>query len=202
MLTSISPLGERARGNRFTVTAAAHVAGSGIGGAAVGAVAGLIGWALLSPLDRTVASGTALAVVAVATLAAVALDHVGVPTVHRQVDERWIGAYRGWVYGAGFGLQLGVGVITIVPSNVVYAALVGAATTGSPAAGAAVGLVFGVVRGVAVLLGRRVRTSQDLARLHRRVATAAPIASRLTAAGAAGVGGAAAVTALAIGLLG
>src|SRR6187399_256549 len=112
MLTSISPLGERARGNRFTVTAAAHVAGSGVGGAVVGAAAGVVGWALLSPLDGA-ASEAGLVVVAVAALAAVVLDRSGVPTVGRQVDERWLGAYRGWVYGAGYGIQLGLGVVTI-----------------------------------------------------------------------------------------
>ena len=32
----------------------------------------------------------------------------------RQVNEDWMARYRGWAYGAGFGLQLGLGVVTIV----------------------------------------------------------------------------------------
>jgi hypothetical protein len=33
----------------------------------------------------------------------------GCPSWQRQVDERWLTTYRGWVYGAGFGFQLGAG---------------------------------------------------------------------------------------------
>jgi hypothetical protein len=39
-----------------------------------------------------------------------------VPGPRRQVDDRWRDQYRGWVYGLGYGVQLGVGVTTIVSS--------------------------------------------------------------------------------------
>ena len=194
MLTSISPLGERARGNRFSVTAGAHIVGSALGGAAVGAVAGALGWALLAPVDGPTAWALALTLVAVAAFVAIAADRWwGVPTIHRQVDERWIGAYRGWVYGAGYGLQLGAGVVTIVPSAITYAAIGAAAATGSPVAGALVGTAFGAARGLGVLLGGQVHTTEQLARLHRRVVAAGPLAARLTTAGAVAVGAAAVV---------
>ena len=36
------------------------------------------------------------------------------------MNEEWLTSYRGWVYGAGFGAQLGTGVVTIVTSPIVY----------------------------------------------------------------------------------
>ena len=52
MLASIHPLGERARHNRFWITATAYIAGSVAGGASAGWIAGAIGaalWAIASP---------------------------------------------------------------------------------------------------------------------------------------------------------
>src|SRR4051812_36831787 len=110
MLTSISPLGERARSHRWGVTATAYVVGSVLGGATTGAVLGLAG-------SRLHASTTVLLVAAVGCLVAAALDVAGrVPTGHRQVDEDWLVRYRGWVYGLAFGYQLGLGIVTVVTS--------------------------------------------------------------------------------------
>src|SRR5690242_14139999 len=104
---SITPLGERGRGMRWGVTATACAIGAVIGGALTGAVAGLAGDALLGGLDST----QALAVLAGACLLGLAADlrlfGTRLPTVRRQVDERWLRKYRGWVYGVGFGFQLG-----------------------------------------------------------------------------------------------
>ena len=52
MLASIHPLGERARHNRFWITATAYIAGSVAGGAVAGGIAGAVGaalWAIASP---------------------------------------------------------------------------------------------------------------------------------------------------------
>lgn len=53
---------------------------------------------------------------ALAGLAGLALDlglgALRLPGPARQVDEDWLARYRGWVYGAGFGTQLGLGVVT------------------------------------------------------------------------------------------
>ena len=118
MLGSITPLGERSRGRRWgiTVTAfalAATAAGAGLG-AVLGAAGGLVG------LSATTRTGLLAAAVAVA----VAVDLVPglrAPGPRRQVNEAWLHRYRGWVYGAGFGLQLGLGVTTIVSTAAVYA---------------------------------------------------------------------------------
>jgi MFS family permease len=200
MLTSISPLGERARGNRFGVTATAHIIGSAVGGALVGGLAGAVGWLLLDPFGPNAATVIALAVLAGAIATAALLDRRGTPTVRRQVDERWLGAYRGWAYGFGYGVQLGMGVVTIVPSALVYAAIAGAGATAAPAAGAVVGAAFGAGRGLGILLGARVRTPQELAGLHRRVVAAGPRAARVARTAAASLGAFALVAAVGVGV--
>jgi hypothetical protein len=48
------------------------------------------------------------------------------------VNRTWLDRYRSWVYGAGFGWQLGVGVATFVMSATVYLMVVLAALTGRP----------------------------------------------------------------------
>ena len=53
MLTSISPLGERARGNRWSLTVTWLVAGTLVGGASLGAVLGAAGRAVPVTLDES-----------------------------------------------------------------------------------------------------------------------------------------------------
>jgi len=172
MLTSISPLGERARGNRFWRTALAYAVGSLLGGTAAGTAAGALGQA------AGVDGRAAFAALGVVAVLGVALDRARrLPTVHRQVDERWLSTYRGWVYGAGFGFQLGLGVVTIVTASTTYVALAAAGLTGSPVGGALVGATFGAARSLPLAVTARVRSTDDLARLHRRLDGAAgPVA--------------------------
>jgi hypothetical protein len=150
MLGSINPLGERARGSRWGVTASWFAVAS----VAAGGLAGL----LLGGLGSVALSGASaptrlLAFVAV-VLAGTALDlRVGglrLPSIRRQVNEDWLGRYRGWVVGAGFGAQLGVGVATIVTTSAVYATLVAAALAGSVGGGLLVGVAFGAARAVSL----------------------------------------------------
>ncbi len=183
MLTSISPLGERARGNRFWRTAAAYAAGSLLGGLAVGGALGALG--SLVSVDAAVAYG----VLAAAAIVGNVLDSRGaLPTLRRQVDERWLATYRGWVYGFGFGFQLGLGVVTIVTASTTYVALLAAFLTGSPAGGAIVGATFGAARALPLLVTARVRRPDDLRRLHGRIARAAGPMSAATRAGQAIIG--------------
>jgi sulfite exporter TauE/SafE len=165
MLASIHPLGERARRSRWWLTTTFYVAGSVAGGAALGATVGALGYSLglsLSPW-----------MVAAACVIAVALDLTAVPSLHRQVNEDWLRRYRGWVYGVGFGFQLGLGVVTIVTTAAVYAMVALAALSGSIAGGAVVGAVFGLSRALPVLATARVRRPEQLRRFHRRIAVAA-----------------------------
>jgi hypothetical protein len=182
MLTSITPLGERGRASRWGVTTAAYLAGSVAGGVLLGAVLGTLGWLL--PLEGRVAGVGAAAVLALAAALAVAVETRRLPappTLQRQVDEDWLHRYRGWVYGVGYGAQLGVGVVTIVTSTSLYVAMLLAVLTGSPAWGALVGLAFGLARALPVLGMRHVTTTAALTSAARRVEELAPAGRRWTA---------------------
>lgn len=180
MLSSITPLGERARHNRWGVTVGWYVAGSLAAGAALGAALGGMGTAL--PLSR---ASRALVLAALAVVA-VAADLSGrpIPGPRRQVDEDWLGRYRGWVYGAGFGAQLGAGVTTIVTSATVWLALAAEVLAGSVAAGAVIGAVFGLVRALPLLGERGTASHAALVARQRVLARQAPVA-RVTATVAA-----------------
>ncbi|KQX66046.1 hypothetical protein [Angustibacter sp. Root456] len=170
MLSSISPLGERARRARWGLTVSAYLVGSAVGGLAVGAVSAALG-GLLPAAWR--ASGPAAAVVVLLLLVGLGLDvrarGGALPSWRRQVDEAWLARYRGWVYGLGFGLQLGAGVLTIVTSSTVYAMLALAAWSGTPAVGAALGATFGLARALPVLAVRRVHAPGELRAVFARV---------------------------------
>ena len=111
---SITPLGERGRGRRWGRTVTAYVVGSALGGAAAGAAAGALGGMVqrAAPAGAGLlwfAAAAALTGAAVdAALAAAALPWKRLPGPRRQVNEEWLTRYRGWVYGAGFGVQLGL----------------------------------------------------------------------------------------------
>lgn len=147
MLSSINPLGERARGQRFWVTVGWYLLGSLLGGVALGSLSGLMGSALPAGSWRAFAVG-------VVSLVGAAMEVVGrrPPSIHRQVDENWLTRYRGWFYGLGFGFQLGLGAATIITTASVYTTIALAILSGSPAVGAMVGGVFGLARGVAIFL--------------------------------------------------
>jgi hypothetical protein len=180
MLASITPLGERGRNNSYLVTTVWHIVGAAAGGAAVGTVAGAIG-ATLQP-EAAVANAGALVVALLALAFDLRVGGLRLPTVKRQVNERWLDEYRGWVYGVGFGAQLGAGVVTIVTTAAIYAALALAMLTGSVVGGALIGLVFGIVRGASVLVTARTDDARALRALHRQLAQIAPATRRATLA--------------------
>jgi len=180
MLASIHPLGERARDRRWGVTVSAYLVGSTVAAALLGGVLGGFG-ALLHP-------GRALTAVVVVVLGGLGLAydlHVGglrLPTVHRQVDKDWLDRYRGWVVGVGFGVQLGLGVVTIVNTAAVYLVLVLAFLTGSVAAGTLVAGTFGLVRGLVILVVAPVRRPDQLRAVLRSVQVWRPRSQRIAIA--------------------
>jgi hypothetical protein len=164
MLGSITPLGERGRGRVWGRTVVALILGGAVGGAALGALAGAAGQLLTDVTG--VGSGTRLWLLAVALGAACLLDLSGrVPTPHRQVNEDWLTLYRDWVYGLGFGFQLGFGLATIVTTASIFALIAAAALTGSVGGGVLVGVTFGALRSATVMLGARARTPEASGRL-------------------------------------
>lgn len=168
MLSTITPMGERGRGHRYGSTATWYVAGALVGGLSVGLVLAPLAWV----------SAPALAVVASCALVAFVSDSrvfgFRLPYHRRQVNERWLDRYRPWVYGAGFGWQVGTGFATYIMTAANYLLVVVAVASGSPVVAVAVWSVFGLVRGIAVLLTRSARTPAALQSLHRRVHAAGP----------------------------
>jgi threonine dehydrogenase-like Zn-dependent dehydrogenase len=165
MLASITPLGERGRGSHWGVTVTAFVVGATVCGALIGALFGGLGALVVA---GTVDRPARLALLAAAALAALVLDRrrETIPGPRRQVDERWLNRFRGWVYGIGYGAQLGLGVTTVVSSAATYLALLAALLVANPAGGAIVMGCYGAVRGLSLLLAARVRSPQRLIALH------------------------------------
>ncbi len=189
MLSSISPLGERARASRWWLTTTAYVFGSLLGGAAVGALSGLLGSLVPAGARSSPWLLLPLAAVLVVTLALdLGVGGKSLPVWKRQVDVAWLARYRGWVYGLGFGAQLGFGLVTIVTSATTYAMVLFAALSGHVVAGLVIGVAFGLVRSAPSLLMARVQTPADLHRvfgLLERLATPADWLARAALAGAA-----------------
>lgn len=179
MLSTITPFGERGKGHRYAATCAWFVLGAVVGGLALGGLAA----GLAAAVRGTGASPTAIGVVALAatllaTVSDTGLATVGLPVHFRQVNERWLDAYRPWVYGAGFGFQIGCGLATYITTAAVYLTVVLAALTGSPVVALVVGGVFGLLRGLAVILTRNLRTPTALLAFHQRFAALRPWADR------------------------
>lgn len=179
-MTSITPVGEMARQQRWSVTTAAYLVGALVGGIGVGSLLGAVSVAVRALVPQAGALWLLLAVAVVGLLAD--LGRLPLPTWHRQVDERWLTTYRGWVYGAGFGVQLGAGLATIVTASATYVVMAAAVLSGSVLAGAAIGGVYGLVRALPVLAFAGVRTSRGLQTAMRRVDAWRTPAARATTA--------------------
>ena len=87
------------------------------------------------------------------------------PSHTRQVNESWLDQFRSWVYGGGFGWQIGVGLATYVTTAAVYLMIAMARPHRRSARSRSLLMTgFGLVRGLAVLLGRRLTTPERLLR--------------------------------------
>lgn len=185
MLSSIHPLGERARQNRWALTVTSFTVGAVGSGALVGLALGALGSAAFRPGSSGLLIATAVAVVASGVLDIAA---VKAPGPARQVNETWIGAFRGWVYGGAFGIELGLGSLTYVVTWGVFAFYLAAFFTASPSAGAVVGATFGFGRSLGLWLAARVDRPSRLTSFNRRLADAGPVVRKTSAALLAGLG--------------
>ena len=168
MLTSITPLGERGRGNRWRTTSAWLIFGHVVGGSALGLLLAGVG-AILVLLGLELAPATATAVVSVVVLVSAVFDLTGrrIPG-RRQVDERWLTKYRGWVYGLGFGVQLGLGFVTVV-NTALFVAVCVAGVLFPATNSLLLGVVYGATRGLVASVNGRIRDTASLRRMHRRL---------------------------------
>lgn len=147
--------------------------GSTFGGGALGVVGGLAAWFLNATFDP--ASSVRTIVVVVAAMTALGFEATNrerlLPSRTRQVNENWIQTYRGWIYGGGFGAELGFGLSTIITTSLIHLLVVSMIFVGSFAAAFSLGLTFGVVRGATVLFARGVDSPEALRSFHHRLDT-------------------------------
>lgn len=182
MLSSIHPLGERSRHNRYGLTASAFIVGATLGGIVLGsssAVAGAVA-GLAVPLSEANALAAGIAVALVGAVGDAVRGGRPLPRPQRQVNEDWLTTYRGWVYGVGFGFQLGIGVVTYITTLGVASTIGIAFLTGRPVVGAVIGAAFGLSRGLTVLGVAHVRDPTSLRRFHERMAASVGSMRRLT----------------------
>jgi hypothetical protein len=181
MLATITPLSELGRGHRYRATATWFVVGSVVGGVTLGSAAAALTVGVdslhLTARERVV---VALAATALAVTSDLGLGGFHLPVHHRQVNERWLDRFRPWVYGAGFGWQVGTGLATYIMTAAVYLMIGLSALTGMPWLALSAGALFGLVRGLSVLLGRHITSPQTLSAFHRRFFTFGPRVGRLT----------------------
>ncbi len=179
MLSTITPMGEQGRGHRFASSAAWFVAGAVAGGATLGAVAAALAAGVsTADLSGDARVGVAAALAAVTIASDLAVGGFRLPSHPRQVTEGWLGQYRRGVYAGGFGWQIGVGLATYVTTSAVYLMIAMAALTGVPGVAFAIVTGFGLVRGLAVVLGRGLTTTERMLALHRRLEELLPSAQR------------------------
>ncbi len=175
MLSTITPMAERSRGRRWGATATWFLAGAVLGGATLGLAAAALA-SLVAMLSLSTA--TALVLTAVLAVVGVGLDMgllgTEMPHHRRQVDEVWLDQYRSWVYGAGFGWQIGTGLATYIMTAAVYLTVGLAALTGRPLVAFGLCVLFGLSRGLAIFLGIRLTDPERLRVFHRRFEAAGP----------------------------
>ena len=183
MLASITPLSEVERGHRFRTTALWYVTGSLVGGTTLGlCIAALsVGVGAISLTSHEVIL-VALVASAVAVMSDTGAGRFHLPVHHRQVNERWLDRFRPWVYGVGFGWQIGTGLATYIMTAGVYLMIVLSALNREPWLSFGFGLLFGLVRGLSVCLGRRITSTKVLTEFHRRFHTWGTVVRRVTVA--------------------
>lgn len=171
MLSSLNPVSESARGNRFWVTALWYVAGAIVGGTLLGACCAVAasGYGRLH-LPATVTWALVLAAALVAVASDTAVFGRSLPDHPRQVDERWLVKYRRWIYAGGYGVQIGAGFATYIMTAAVYLTAALAILTGSAPAALLLGATFGAVRGLTILVAAPARAPEGLRAAHRRIA--------------------------------
>ena len=176
MLSSIHPFGERARQQNYTLTVIAYMLGTTAGGLALGGVLGIAAM----PIPSTAITST-LALAVLVGSAIWDLSSRRVPSLERQVDETWLSRYRGWVYGVGYGFQLGIGFATFVKSALTYGFALAAVLSGSPRVAIWAGFVFGVTRGVSILSTSKISSPADLRAFFDALTRSSPLVKRIGA---------------------
>ena len=96
------------------------------------------------------------------------------PLHPRQVDESWTTRYRRFLYAGGYGVQIGAGFATYIMTTAVYLTAALAVLTADPVAAFAVGVIFGAIRGLAIVIGAAGTRPERLRSIHRTLDGLAP----------------------------
>lgn len=169
MLSTITPLAEQGRGHRYRSTAAWFIVGAVLGGATLGLLAGALAWLVgVVGLSTAAALGAASGLALFTAASDLRPFGLHLPIHPRQVNELWLGKFRSWVYGAGFGWQIGFGFATYIMTGAVYLTVALAALTGLPLVAFAICVAFGLLRGLAILFGATITSPERLVAFHRR----------------------------------
>jgi hypothetical protein len=160
MVETIAPVVHGERRSEYWLSVTLHVLGAGASAAVMGGILGAVGGLAGAPWGTE-------ALVALAVVAAVyALRELGVlpapiPCLRRQVPEWWRTFFRPPTAAFLYGLGLGVGFFTYLPSGALVAVAVAALASGNALAGAALCAPFGVARALSVTLARRAATGAE-----------------------------------------
>jgi hypothetical protein len=175
MLATITPMAEHARGHRYYPTALWFITGAVAGGVTLGlAMASLAIAVGVLGIRTVIVAVLACAASALAAASDARVCGFQLPVHHRQVNERWLDGFRAWVYGAGFGWQIGAGVATYIKTAAIYLLVVLTALSSSPTLALVLGAVFGLLRGLAVFLGRGITSPAALSAFHHRFSSWEP----------------------------
>ncbi len=192
MLASITPLGERGRQSTWAVTVTAFVLGarSPARGARRARSAGVGRFVLPGSASVDAEARGARGRARCSRLVLDARPRTGTRSPPAGRTSGGSTATAGWVYGLGFGAQLGIGLTTVVSSAATYVALV-AAFLSRDAGGrrADRSAASALVRGFTPLAAARVDRPERAGRLPPRASTRARVSARR--AGTPVLGGAA-----------
>lgn len=174
MLSSFTPMSERSRGGRYWTTVLWFVGGATVGGAALGVLA-MLGAAVVGVLFGSNTHGALIALgacFAIGSLFDFGIGRPSLPHYRRQVDETWLRQFRRWFTASGFGAQIGFGLATYIMTSGVYLVGLTGILSGQPLFALAAGTTFGLTRGLMLLLGSRITTSEQLYAVHQRLEAA------------------------------
>lgn len=170
MISSITPMTERGRGNRFWVTGIWFTVGGLAGGVTLGAAMALGAWIVsLAHVPAALTVGLFVVAAAVTVASDLKLFGFALPIRPRQVNETWLRRLRAWAYASGFGWQIGTGFATYIMTGAVYLTAAVGVLSGDPIVALGIGALFGLMRGLCVFVAARATDHARLARLHARI---------------------------------
>lgn len=170
MVETIAPVVHGGRNRSYWRSYALYLGGTTLSGAAFGALLGALGSVLAAPWGR--AGAIALAAIALLYSARELLRlPIPLPDLDRQVPDWWRTFFSKETAAFLYGIGLGIGILTFLSFGTYVAIIVASVASGDPLAGALLCGLFGLARGLSILVapsdesGERVQLKlEELAR--------------------------------------